>query len=242
MRISLPGFSSYVVSGPEAVTAFFKNTRDLSTTSRGVTIIQNAFGCPAHLAHHFKPRYSLDGAPDEVEQAIHRGVQTGLSGPQLEILASRFQISLLEKIGASQQDIGNDWVEIPDLCDLVQKYVIESVIYTFFGPYMISLNPHIVQDFLEFNDYIRLLFMSMPRWLIPKAYKARQRMVDNIQRWQKHARENCDLAELGDVDWEPYYGSRFIRERQALLTRRGILDETARAAENFANLWAYVKP
>ncbi|KAI4859213.1 cytochrome P450 [Hypoxylon rubiginosum] len=238
VRISLPGFSSYVVSGPEAVTAFFKNTRDLSTTSRGVTIIQNAFGCPAHLAHHFKPRYSLDGAPDEVEQAIHRGVQTGLSGPQLEILASRFQISLLEKIGASQQDIGNDWVEIPDLCDLVQKYVIESVIYTFFGPYMISLNPHIVQDFLEFNDYIRLLFMSMPRWLIPKAYKARQRMVDNIQRWQKHARENCDLAELGDVDWEPYYGSRFIRERQALLTRRGILDETARAAENFANLWA----
>ncbi|XXH04103.1 Low molecular weight phosphotyrosine protein phosphatase [Hypoxylon texense] len=238
VRISLPGFSSYVVSGPEAVTAFFKNTRDLSTTSRGVTIIQNAFGCPAHLAHHFKPRYSPDGTPDEVEQAIHRGVQAGLSGPQLEILANRFQIALLNKIEASRQDIGNDWTEVPDLCDLVQKYVIESVIYTFFGPYMISLNPHIVEDFLEFNDYIRLLFMGMPRWLIPKAYKARQRMVDSIQRWQKHARENCDPVGLANVDWEPYYGSKFIRERQTLLTRRGILDETARAAENFANLWA----
>ncbi|KAI1382460.1 cytochrome P450 [Hypoxylon crocopeplum] len=238
VRISLPGFSSYVVSGPEAVTAFFKNTRDLSTTSRGITIIQNAFGCPRHLAHHFQPRYSPEGIPDEIEQAIHRGVQTGLSGPQLEVLATRFQINLTERIAASRDEIGNDWVEIPDLCDFVQKYVIESAICTFFGPFMVSLNPNIVDDFLEFNSYIRLLFMGMPRWLIPKAYKARQRMVENIQRWQKHARDHCEPANIEDVDWEPYYGSKFIRERQSLLTKRGILDEMARAAENFANLWA----
>lgn len=238
MAIELPGFSTYIVSGPEAIAAFFKNTRDLSTTSRGVTVIQNAFGCPKHLAHHFEPGYSSEGIPNEIEQAIHRGVQTGLSGPQLDVLANRFQISLLDKIRESQHEIGDDWVHVPDLTSFVQKYVIEAAMCTFFGPYMISLNPTVVDDFIHFNGYIRFLFMGMPRWLIPGAYKSRDKMQESIKRWYRHANENCDLANLDDVDWEPYYGSRFIRERQGLLGKRGVVDETARAAENFANLWA----
>lgn len=238
VAIKLPGLSTFIVSGPEAIGAFFKNTRDLSTTSRGITVLQNAFGCPKQLAHHFKPGYSSEGIPNEIEQAIHRGVQTGLSGAQLDVLASRFQTTLLDKMQKSRHEIGDDWVQIPDLTNLVQRYVLESAMCTFFGPYMISLNPTIVDDFCHFNEYIRLLFMGMPRWLIPRAYEARDRMLQCIKRWYEHASENCEVAELEDVDWEPYYGSRFIRERQGLLAKRGVVDETARAAENFANLWA----
>jgi cytochrome P450 len=80
--------------------------------------------------------------------------------------------------------------------------------------------------------------MGLPAWLTPQAHRMRTKMVQSIARWEKHAQEHCDVDELGDVDWEPYYGSRFIRERQTLLTRRGIMDETARAAENFAFMWA----
>lgn len=102
IRVRLPGFTSFVVSGPEAVQAFFKNTQDLSTTSWSISIMQNAFGCPPHLLGHSRPRPPVDGAPDAVEQAIRRGVQTGRAGPQLDVLADRFQAVLLEKLRTPQ--------------------------------------------------------------------------------------------------------------------------------------------
>lgn len=241
VKIRLPGFPSFVISGPESVQAMFRNTRDLSTTSRSLTIMQNAFGCPPHLVEQFRPRPLVDGVQDPIEQAIHRGVQTGLMGPQLDVLADRFQAALLENLHTAQvggTPIGDDWVHLPDLCSFVQEKVAESGIGMFFGPYMILLNPGIVQDFWRWDGYVRLMFMGMPRWLIPEAYRLRERMVQNIRRWQKHASDNFQGPEPDGNEWEPFYGSKLVRHRQALHRERGITDETARAAENLALMWS----
>ncbi|KAI9155716.1 Cytochrome P466 monooxygenase [Paramyrothecium foliicola] len=180
-----------------------------------------------------------DGRPDDVEQLIHRSIQNGLSGPHLETLTAQFQEnlaqSLLEETAQSHE---GGWIDVPDLHGLVQKHVFRAMVHTLFGPYMISLNPTIADDFWEFNRSVRSLFMGLPSWMTPKAHRMRSRMLKSIKQWQKHAQEHCNIEELGDVAWEPYYGSRHVRERQDLLTRRGILDETARAAENFAFMWA----
>lgn len=127
---------------------------------------------------------------------------------------------------------------MPDLCSFVQKHVIEAAITVFFGPYMISLNPGIVDEFWRWNEDVRLMFMDMSRWWIPGAYRLREKLIQSIQRWQRHARENFDERGLGEDAWEPFYSCKFIRERQGLLTKREIMDETARASENLANTWA----
>ena len=247
IRIILPIFPNYVLSGPEHVTAYFKESRDLSTTSRSVTIMENAFGCPSHLVDAFKPQTpsvkpqttSTTQPEESIETLIHRAVNTGLSGAPLDALTARFQEYLVEQIEEeSESKIGDNWVEFPDLNAFVEKHVFNAAIRSMFGTYILSLNPTLAEDFWKFNRFIGALFMGQPRWLRPAAYRAREKMLENIKRWQRYAHEHCDIANLGDVKWEPYYGSRFIRERQVLLTKRGILDETARAAENFAFMWA----
>lgn len=217
--------------------AFFRESKRLSATSRSLTVMTNAFGCPEHVVHQFKSRTTADGRPDPVEELIHRCFQSGLSGPGLEALTERFQSRLSTTLAENGPPAGK-WVEIPDLGEFVHNQVFLAVTHEFFGPHMLSLNPTIAEDFWEFNACVRSLFMGLPSLLIPQAYKLRDKMVMNILRWQRHAMEHCEVETIPEVDWEPYYGSRVVRERQILLNKRGIVDEKARAAENFAFMWA----
>jgi hypothetical protein len=209
--------------------------------------MENAFGCPSHLVDLFRPQTPLINPqatpttrPEEsIEYTIHKAVNTGLSGPHLDALTARFQEYLVKQVEEDvESKIGYDWIEFPDLNAFVEKHVFEAAVRSMFGTYMLSLNPTLAEDFWNFNRHIGALFMGLPWWLNPRAYREREKMIQNIKRWQKYAREHCDIASVGDVEWEPYYGSKFIRERQGLLTKRGILDETARASENFAFMWA----
>ncbi|KAL8865990.1 MAG: hypothetical protein Q9174_006568 [Haloplaca sp. 1 TL-2023] len=204
----------------------------------------NAFGCPKHLVDLFKPQQSRtklsNQVEDDVELLIHRAVKTGLSGAHLEALTLRYQRCLTQAIATeSILSQGDSWIEFQDLNSFIEKRVFEAAVQSMFGTYMLSLNPTLADDFWAFNRAIGTLFMGLPRWLSPAAYRARDRMLQHIERWQRHAEEHSERDQLGDdIDWEPYYGSKFIRERQRLLDKRGILDPTARAAENFAFMWA----
>lgn len=209
--------------------------------------METAFGCPNHLLDAFKPHTptiqpqtkSTSPPEENIEHLIRKAVNTGLSGAHLDALTARFQEYLVEQNEENAESkIGDEWTELPDLNAFVEKQVFEAAVRSMFGTYILSLNPTLANDFWNFNRNIGALFMGAPRWLNPAAYRAREKMLENIKRWQKYAHDHCDIANLVDVDWEPYYGSKFIRERQGLLTKRGILDETARAAENFAFMWA----
>lgn len=242
-RIILPIFSNYVVSGPEAVVTYFRESKELSTTSRSLTIMVNAFGCPKSLVEAFQPqilpRDPATQQEENIEQLIHRAVKTGLSGAHLAALTARFQEFLVEQIATDPLFASSgSWTDLADLNEFVEKRVFEAAVRSMFGTYMLSLNPTLAEDFWSFNKAIGTLFMGLPRWWSPTAYRKRDRMLRSIERWQRHAQEHRDIEEIGDLDWEPYYGSKFIRERQSLLTKRGIMDETARAAENFAFMWA----
>ena len=208
--------------------------------------MKNAFGCPSHLVDLFKPRMS-SGKPESkstsrpeenIEYLIHRAVNTSFSGAHLEALTARFQDYLVKQIEDSASEIGSDWTVFPDLTSFVEKHVFEAAIRSTFGTYIFSLNPTLTEDFWDFNRSVGVLFMGLPQWINPAAHRRREKMLKNLERWQKYAREHCDIASLGDVEWEPYYGTKFSRERQNFLTKRGILDETARASENFAFIWA----
>lgn len=204
----------------------------------------NAFGCPNHLVDAFKPQQppSINpGAQSEenIEQLIHRAVKTGLSGSYLDTLTTRFQGFFIEQIATDPLFASaGSWTEVSDLNTFVERRVFEAAIRSMFGTHMLSINPTLAEDFWNFNKSIGTLFMNLPRWMSPAAFRKRDKMLRSIEKWQRYAQEHCDIETIGDIDWEPYYGSKFIRERQGLLTKRGILDETARAAENFAFMWA----
>lgn len=246
IQIVLPVFSNYVLSGPEWVAAYFRESRDLCTTARGLTTLENAFGCPNHLVDLFRPQItpskpetkSKSRPEEDIEYLMHRAINTALSGAPLDSLTAHFQEHLVKQIEDSASEIGADWIAFPDLTSFLGRHVFEAATRSMFGTYLFSLNPTLAEDFWNHNRFIGALFMGLPRWLNPVAYRAREKMLKNFVRWQKYAREHCDIADLGDVEWEPYYGSKYTRERQNFLTTRGIINETARAAENFAFIWA----
>ena len=244
VQIILPIVSSYVLSGPENVAAYFKESRDLCTTRRQMVMVQNVFGFPGHLLHILVPQKphlkSMSPPGEDVESLVHRSINIGLSGAHLDGLAARFQEYLIKQVEDLESEIGSDWTAYPDLTSFVEKQVFEAAIRSTFGTYILSVNPTLAEDFWSHSRFIGTIVLGLPRWLNPAAYRARDKMLENVKRWQKYAAENCDIATLGDVDWEPYYGSKFGRDRQSFLTKRGITDETARAAETFAFIWAYV--
>lgn len=233
------------MSGPEYVTAYFKESRDLSATMRAKTIFQNAFGCPSHLLHLFdlqnassSPESKSPGRPEGFAGSfIHRVVINSLSGAQLDTLTTRFQHHLVERIEASANQIGADWTELPDLTSFAEQLLFEASMRSNFGTKIFVVNPSLAEDFSKFDRSVGTLFMGLPRWLNPAAHRARDQMVKNFERWQKYAREHCDISNLNDVDWDPYYGTKYNQERQKFLNKRGIMDETARAAENLAFAW-----
>ena len=228
-------FRSCIVSGPEIVAAFLKDpTRGLTQTSRSLMIMEHAFGCPHELIDQFRPRDDV-----ELEQQIHGALHGMLSGARLETLAGRFQKTIINQVPESITEADDEWTELPDLCALVEKNVFEAATRTVFGPYMVSLNPNLAADFWDFNRHVKALFMGVPKWLSPASFRARNKMTESVKRWQRHAAEHCNVDEIPeDVEWESYYGSKSIRVRQQLLAKRGIVNESARAAENLAFMWA----
>ena len=234
VRVNLATFPTCIVSGPESVAAFLKDpTRGLTQTSRSLKIMENAFGCPPEFVDEFRPH-----ADSAIENELHHALQSMLSGPNLEIMYKQFQDVMVSQVLEGEGRMGDDWTVLPDLCSFVEKNVFEAATRALYGPYVVELSPTITADFREFNRYVRSLFMGVPHWLNPAARRARDQMVQNIKRWQRHAQAHCSIDDIpDDVEWEPYYGSRTTRNRQKFLTKRGIMDESARAAENLAFLF-----
>ena len=196
--------------------------------------MEHAFGCPHDLVDEFRPRDDVD-----LEQQIHSALQGMLSGPRLEILSGRYQEAVLNQVLEGDAKMSDEWTELPDLCAFVEKNIFEAATRAVFGPYVVSLNPDVAADFWNFNRHVKSMFMGVPKWLSPASVRARDKMTDNVKRWQRHAAKHCNIDEVADdVEWEPYYGSKSTRIRQQLLTKRGIMDESARAAENLAFMWA----
>ncbi|KAL8830595.1 MAG: hypothetical protein Q9191_001348 [Dirinaria sp. TL-2023a] len=235
VRVNLATFPTCIVSGPESVAAFLKDpTRGLIQTNRSLKIMEHAFGCPHEFVDEFRPR------PDgELEQQIHHALQSMLSGARLEILAGRYQEAVVNQVFEGDAKMGDEWTVLPDLCAFVEKNIFEAATRAVFGPYVVELNPTVSADFWNFNRHVKSMFMGVPQWLNPAARRARDKMTGNVKRWQRHAQEHCNIDDIpDDVEWEPYYGSKSTRVRQKLLTKRGIMDESARAAENLAFMWA----
>lgn len=149
----------------------------------------------------------------------HKLTNNDLSGSSLRSITSRFQQSLAERL--TKVEIGEEWVEVPDLYDFMRVVVMEAALVSMFGPYILSLNPSFLDDFWAWNEDMGALFMGFPKWMIPTAYRRRSKMLSNIERWHKHAHENFDCNKVGDSDpdWEPYFGSKFSRRRQAMFGR-----------------------
>lgn len=170
---------------------------------------------------------------------VHNLVNRNLTGVSLINITAQFQKSLSQQL-SDLDTVGDEWVALPDLNAFMRTHLMRAALTAMFGPYLVELNPTFVEDFWAYNSDIGPLYMGLPKWLVPGAYRRREKMLQSIMRWHKFAHEHYDCSKVGEDDekWDPYFGSKFSRRRQHTFAKWDVMDARARAAEDLSFIWA----
>lgn len=136
--------------------------------------------------------------------------QKWMASPHLEPLTQLFRTMLHRNFEALE--IGEEWTEYPDLFVFLQT-VIRANIETLLGSKILELNPDFVQDFCRAKDYAPGFFRGLPRCLIPEGFKARERVIEGIEKWHKYALAHGDHTNTGPEEpyWDPIWGSQYAK-------------------------------
>lgn len=114
------------------------------------------------------------------------------------------------------------------------------------GPHLIRLSPSFVADFWAYLEQWPTLSKMYPRWLVPRAFEARDRVVAAIMAWHRYAREHEDYRRQpqgqgggdGAEQWDEYWGGPWFKIRQAWGQDCGEWDDEALACEDLAMIVA----
>ena len=114
-------------------------------------------------------------------------------------MGQRFMEFLAADI-ATDSTIGNEWVELPDLNDFWRSQIVDAAIKALFGTHFLRLNPGFPNDFWTYIADISTLMMGLPRWVTPKAYADRDRVLAPLKQWHEYAEAHSDYTKTGPND------------------------------------------
>ena len=239
----------YIVGDAEQVQALFKPTPTVLTNMGLIFAMKNGLGTPDHVL----PLYTADDSgpllrpvpgstvrPENRIRMLHmKAAHDHLAGSNGIKLGERY-MALLVKNMSADPSIGPNWVEFPDLFLFVQNLVFPAGTETLFGSTMGALHPTLTEDFWAFSDAIPMLLKGLPRWLAPRSYKKRDKLLRMIKEWHSLIDQRIAASEprTTEPDWEPDLGSRYIRERQKIFRSLDIMDADGRASEDLGLMFA----
>lgn len=130
--------------------------------------------------------------------------------------------------------------ELPDFASFVFKEVLTATIVSLCGPYLISLNPDFVDDFTEYISCLPIYVKCYPRWLKPRAFAVRDKLLESCKRWHKHALDHSPLDRGNEALWDEYWGSRLMKDRYTYASKMSGMSADSIAAEDLGLLFASV--
>lgn len=209
--------------------------------------LQNLFGMPKSALRPYKaddsgsrsrPHPESDIAPhNRVDYLTHVDLYRAFGGSALN--KKFLRCADLLKLNLDGLALPKDeWTEIPDFLVFFQDQVGTALIKGIYGPTLLELNPGFMDDIWLFDRATPYFIKLMPRFLSPKIYQVRARLLQAIQRWYIHARKHFRERDIGpDGDYDPYWGSELIRSRQRVLLKADDQDDTAMAAADLGLIW-----
>lgn len=195
-------------------------------------------------------------ARNRIDYRVHLSLARFLEGEGLSPFWNRFVDNVTQQVSGLYDRVGVNWDSHADLMKLVGDETTIAIINSLCGPYLLRLNPQFLGDFWAFDRnlqtylqgtgsnrqtemYIVLMRrIGMPWFLAPKAYAARKRVLNAVEVWQQHARDHCDSSTIGVDGDDPFWGSSFFRERQAMFLEMDGFDYSAIASQDFGAIWA----
>ena len=158
------------------------------------------------------------------------------NGPGLKHFGNRFQLMLNRDIGVLEID--NGWTEIADLYSFIQNLIIAPAIEAMCGPRIMEQNPAFQHEFWQFDADMLYFFKGWPRFLAPRAWRNRDRVLNSLKEWHAHARMHFSEDSIEADGHDPFYGSPLMRRRQDYLAKMDGLDADALASQHLGLIWA----
>ncbi|OTA55082.1 cytochrome P450 [Hypoxylon sp. EC38] len=147
------------------------------------------------------------------------------SAKYTEILADTFFRFFSERLNDGHPL--QTWTSVR-LYDFMKHAMAESAIKSMFGTVLLEVNPDLLECYWEFDEVAGILVWGLPRFLIPRAYKIRERLHNMTKKQTEIAYEEFKWdGPEADSDWDPYWGSRFAREIARWLKEAGFSVRTA---------------
>lgn len=248
VRVRFGPFKAYFISSAEHFDVILKGARNLNSTPGLNLVLQTFFGLPKHVV----PFYEADNSgisatpiPGTDVPPHHRinhlrfsAAQKYLHGPHLEGMTKRFAENL-GKLIAEDEIIEESWTDLPSLTDLLQKTIFRAATVSLCGPHLMRLSPTFIDDSWKYIGDIPVLYKGLPRWLNPRAHRARDRCLAAITKWYLYAWEYTDQSSNDDsMAWEPYFGARIMRTRYQYARNMEATSDESRAAEDLAMIFA----
>lgn len=164
------------------------------------------------------------------------------SGAGLKSMGEAYTLLLRHNLGNKMfQD--RTWTEIEDLWSFFQIEVTRATLATLFGEKLLKVYPKIVKDLWEFDANLDSLSTGLPQFLIPNAYKVRDRLQENIEKWlksTKNERAGSMDSEKEENSQDRDLGSAYFRATSKAIQELGFEDGQTRAAAVLAMMHWYV--
>lgn len=236
----------YFVYKPENVAKLWNYKKMTSTPGVTAFVLRTLLGLsPKALSMYaldtsgvmVAPKPGSDVAPhNRIDHLTHASFHKHLLGPGLNGLYRSFLAALLVRFPSL--NIKDEWTEFPDIMEFWLPPLTATMNETLAGPILECVNPNFTQDLLSYFPYSHQMMVGTPRWCIPKVYRLREKLIQDVKQWHAIARKRfheTDINEDGGAD--PWWGSAFMRERQNILKKVDNWDYDAIASSDFGVLW-----
>ena len=176
-------------------------------------------------------------APKDRYYYLTRQTTVGFfNGPGLKHFGNRFGTMLTREVG--QLDLGSDWIQHDNLYDFIRKLIIGPAIEAMCGPVLLEQTPTFTDDFWKFDRDMLYFFKGYPRWLAPRAWQNRAKVLNSLKSWHAYARDNFNESCIESDGHDRFYGSPLTRARAEYLPKIDSLDADALASQDLGLIWA----
>ncbi|RYP80356.1 hypothetical protein DL769_002505 [Monosporascus sp. CRB-8-3] len=246
LRIEAGSQSFTVLGNPTHINQVFRFSKQLASKPGAVFSVKYFLGTPSESI----PLYEADDSgmasrpkkesstrqEDRIHYHQHHAAQKYLAAQHLPPLSQRFIATLARNL----EVISNNWLEHPDLYSFLQQHVGAAGIEALMGSEILRLHPTLLDEYEIFERSIPKFARCLPRWLLPKEYKNRDRLLDAFKKWHIHGHANSDCSRLapGDPEWDPYFGSKLMKARQDYASRMKAMNAGACASEDLGLMFA----
>ena len=247
VRIRLGPFKAYIVHSAAHYDTFLRAAKDLRIDFAVILTLRLLFKLPAsvnkfYLAddseiHHIPNPGSKTAHGDRIH--YHRYVTSTkfLKGPHLQGMTERFVWHLRKQV-AEAKDIQDDWVDLPDFARFLQRQLFSAASYSLMGPSFLRLSPSLNDDFWDFVECLPVYMRGMPRIFNPEAHQRRERVLEGVKRYHRHAAQHAGLAKPGDPIWDEHWGAKIMKERYTYSDNMKAITLDARASEDLTLIFA----